>query len=211
MEKVYKRSNLVVSKYIKEQLFPTEIYICDDVLEEEYIDSMKEDILKTSTDEENWQSKPKLHLQPKYKELSNKILNASKLVFKDKSYIYDTFEITDMWSNILKPGENHKPHTHSNNILSGVFYVHSDMAAGIQFFDPRPAAGVLNPQVKGFTKSNATAWELSSTTNRMILFPSWLQHLVPINKSKNNRISIAFNVMLRGIVGQSTDYQSAEF
>ena len=211
MEKVYKRSNLVVSKYVKEQLFPTEVYICDDVLEEEYIDSMKEDILKTSTDKENWQSDPKLHLQPKYKELSNQVLNASKLVFKDKSYIYDTFEITDMWSNILKPGENHKPHTHSNNILSGVYYVHSDKAAGIQFYDPRPAAGVINPQVKGFTKSNATAWELSSTTNRMILFPSWLQHLVPINKSKSNRISIAFNVMLKGIVGQSTDYQSAEF
>ncbi len=211
MEKVYKRSNLVINKYIKEQLFPTEVYICDDVLEEEYIDSMKEDILNTSTDRENWQSSPKLHLQPKYKELSNQVLNASKLVFKDRSYIYDTFEITDMWSNILKPGEAHRPHTHSNNILSGVFYVHSDEAAGIQFYDPRPQAGVAKANVKGFTKSNATAWELSSTTNRMILFPSWLQHLVPINKSKNNRISIAFNVMLRGIVGKSTDFQSAEF
>jgi len=201
----------VINKYIKEQLFPTDVFICDGVLEQEYIDSMKEDILNTSTDRENWQSSPKLHLQPKYKELSNQVLNASKLVFNDKSYIYDTFEITDMWSNILKPGEAHRPHTHSNNILSGVFYVHSDKAAGIQFYDPRPAAGVINPQVKGFTKSNATAWELSSTTNRMILFPSWLQHLVPINKSKNSRISIAFNVMLRGIVGKSTDFQSAEF
>ena len=28
-----------------------------------------------------------------------------------------------MWSNVLKPGETHRPHTHSNNILSGVFYV----------------------------------------------------------------------------------------
>ena len=60
----------MVNKYIKEQLFPTEVYICDGVLEEEYIDSMKEDILKNSTDKENWQSGPKLHLQPKYKELS---------------------------------------------------------------------------------------------------------------------------------------------
>ena len=124
--------------------------------------------------------------------------------------VYERYEITDMWSNILKPGEAHRPHTHSNNILSGVFYVHSDEAAGIQFYDPRPQAGVLNPEVKGFTKANATAWELKSTTNRMIMFPSWLQHLVPINNSDNNRISIAFNVMLRGIVGQSTDYQSSE-
>ena len=197
-------------KYIKEQLFPTEVYICDDVLEVEYIDSMKEDILKTSTDKTNWQSSPKLHLQPKYKALSNKVTEVSKLIFKDINYVYDRFEITDMWSNILKPGEAHRPHTHSNNILSGVFYVHSDEAAGIQFYDPRPQAGVLNPEVKGFTKANATAWELKSTTNRMIMFPSWLQHLVPINNSDNNRISIAFNVMLRGIVGQSTDYQSSE-
>ena len=156
MEKVYKRSNLVVNKYIKEQLFPTEVYICDDVLEEEYIDSMKEDILKTSTDKENWQSDPKLHLQPKYKELSNQVLNASKLVFKDKSYIYDTFEITDMWSNILKTGENHKPHTHSNNILSGVFYVDVPVEnmGNIEFYRDDDSKYYLPPleSYNGFTK-----------------------------------------------------------
>tara|TARA_B100000925_G_scaffold255304_1_gene208586 strand:- start:749 stop:1354 length:606 start_codon:yes stop_codon:yes gene_type:complete len=200
-------------KYIKEQLFPTEVYIADDVLEEEYVDSMKEDILlsQQNKDKDNWQSDPKLHTKKKYKALTDKIIEVSKLVFKDKEYIYDTFQITDMWSNVLKPGEAHRPHTHSNNILSGVYYVESDKAAGIQFYDPRPQAGVINPELKRFTKSNATAWELHSVTNRMILFPSWLQHLVPINRSKNKRISIAFNLMLKGIVGQSTDYQSAEF
>jgi hypothetical protein len=45
----------------------------------------------------------------------------------------------------------------------------------------------------------------------MILFPSWLQHFVPINTSNQDRISIAFNVMLKGTVGSSTDFQSAEF
>ena len=200
-------------KYLKEQLFPTDVYIVDDVLEEEYIDSMKRDIILSNKKEDrtNWQSDPKLHTKPKYKALADKVNEVSTLVFKDKQYVYDKFEITDMWSNILKSGENHRPHTHSNNILSGVYYVESDEAAGIQFYDPRPAAGVINPELKQFTKSNATAWELTSKTNRMILFPAWLQHLVPINRSSTNRISIAFNVMLKGVVGQSTDYQSAEF
>ena len=200
-------------KYIKEQLFPTDVYICDDVLEVEYIDSMREHILLSQKDKDrdNWQSDPKLYNHKKYQALADKIVEISALVFKDKQYVYDTFQITDMWSNVLKPGEAHRPHTHSNNILSGVYYVDSDKAAGIQFYDPRPAAGVINPELTKFTKSNATAWELDSQTNRMILFPSWLQHLVPINKSSNKRISIAFNVMLKGIVGQSTDYQSAEF
>ena len=200
-------------KYLKEQLFPTDVYIFDDVLEVEYIDSMREHILSSQKDKDrdNWQSDPKLYNHKKYKALADKIIEISALVFKDKQYVYDTFQITDMWSNVLKPGEAHRPHTHSNNILSGVYYVDSDKAAGIQFYDPRPAAGVINPELKKFTKSNATAWELDSQTNCMILFPSWLQHLVPINKSSNKRISIAFNVMLKGIVGQSTDYQSAEF
>ena len=200
-------------KYYREQLFPTDVYIADEVLEQEYIDSMKNDILMSNKKEDrtNWQSHPKLHTEPKYKALADKINEVTTLVFKDKKYVYDRFEITDMWSNILKPGETHRPHTHSNNILSGVYYVESDEVAGIQFYDPRPAAGVINPELKEFTRQNATAWELHSTTNRMILFPSWLQHLVPVNRSKNNRISIAFNVMLKGIVGQSTDYQSAEW
>jgi len=45
----------------------------------------------------------------------------------------------------------------------------------------------------------------------MILFPSWLQHYVRINEKKSNRISIAYNIMLKGKVGSSEEYQSAEF
>jgi len=201
-------------KYLKEQLFPTEVYIVDDVLEDEYLDSMKEDILNESKDykDKNFQSRPDIHKSPKYKPLANKVNEITTLVFKDKKYLYERFEITDMWSNILKPNEAHRPHTHSNNILSGVFYVDAPVnAPGIQFYDPRPAAGVLNPKLEAFTKSNATAWELFAKTNTMYLFPAWLQHLVPINHTDSNRISIAFNVMLKGLVGEPTDFQSAEF
>jgi uncharacterized protein (TIGR02466 family) len=198
-------------KYTKAQLFPTDVYVCDGVLEKEYIDSMKEHILQTSTDKENWQSGPKLHLNRKYEALADKVIEVSKLIFDDKSYVYDEYEITGMWANILKPGEAHRLHTHSNNILSGVYYVYSDETTGIEFFDPRPAAGVLAPEVKEFTEINSSSFKLISSTNRMVFFPSWLQHLVPINKSTNDRISIAFNVMLRGQVGNPTHFESAEF
>ena len=45
----------------------------------------------------------------------------------------------------------------------------------------------------------------------MLLFPSWLQHFVPANKSEHRRISISFNLMLRGLVGSKGSLQSAEF
>ena len=196
-----------------ESIFPTDIYLFNDVLEPEYVDSMKEDIINSSKQKErkNWQSDSYIHYLPKYKALSEMIMKGAKYVFEDKKYDYDTFEITNMWSNILKSGENHRPHTHSNNILSGVYYVESDETANINFYDPRPSAGVLVPKISKFDKTNSGLWQFKSTTNSMIMFPSWLQHFVPVNTSNKIRISIAFNVMLKGIVGDPKELQSAEF
>ena len=60
-------------------------------------------------------------------------------------------EITNMWGNILRPQSQrtHAPHTHSNNFLSGVFYLKtSSDTSPIQFFDPRPQSNVLKPRKK---------------------------------------------------------------
>ena len=198
---------------IKEYIFPTVAHVFDNVLEPEHIDSMKEDIIKGSIEKSrgNWQSNPKIHKHPKYKALVEAINVCSKHVLDDNNFVYERFEITDMWSNILKPGEMHRPHTHSNNLISGVFYVESDANANIQFYDPRPQAGVIFPDVKKINDTNSSVYFFPSITNRIVIFPSWLQHYVPTNTSNKDRISIAFNVMIKGIVGSSTDYQSAEF
>ena len=38
-------------------------------------------------------------------------------------YQYQKIEITSMWGNVLKSGDPHPPHTHSNNLWSGVYYI----------------------------------------------------------------------------------------
>ena len=53
--------------------------------------------------------------------------------------------------------------------------------------------------------------EYTSEKDKLIIFPSWLTHFVPTNKTKINRISISFNVMLRGTVGDSNVLQSAVY
>ena len=52
-------------------------------------------------------------------------------------YEYDKIEITNMWANKMQNGDVHPPHTHSNNFLSGVYYLKSNNTAPIQFFDPK--------------------------------------------------------------------------
>ena len=196
-----------------ENIFPTNIQIADNVLEQEYVDSMHKDILFKGKEgrQENWQSHPKLHTEKKYKALYDSVLVNAERYMKTLKWKYKSFIVTDMWANILKPGEMHRPHTHSNNILSGVYYVVADNASGIQFYDPRPQSNVMSPDVEEFDWINSSLWQYNSNTNRMIMFPSWLQHMVPVNTTTSNRISIAFNIMLKGIVGDSNEFQSSEF
>jgi len=206
-------------KLVKDQLFPTPIYCFDNVLEPEYIDSMIEDIKKSSVINKekrnnNWQSEtnPNLHTHPKYKALAVRVLDLSKVYLDGLLLEYDDFYITGMWSNILKEKETHSPHTHSNNLISGVFYLQANgNSPAINFIDPRPQASVLQPQSKKNTKENSTIWFYPAVVNRMILFPSWLQHFVPRNVSGVDRYSIAFNVMLKGQVGRPSNFQSHKF
>jgi len=202
-----------------ERLFPTSIYVYDNVLEPEYIESMTQDIIESSIKnkenrEANWQSatNPKLYKSPKYKALGEAALNLSKKYLNDLNFLFEDLVLTDMWSNILKPGETHPPHTHSNNFVSGVFYLKTKPnSPAIHFIDPRGQTVVLQPQQKEFNKYNSTRYFMPAMVNRMILFPSWLQHYVPVNDSKEDRISIAFNCMLKGLVGEPTNFQSSTF
>jgi len=195
-----------------DKLFSTHIFLIDNVIPEKDILDIRKHIISTyNSDTKNWQSIADLHKMIIYDTLTDKILEYSKNVFDKLELKYDSFKITDMWSNVLKPGETHRPHTHSNNMLSGVYYVDAVETSGIIFTDPRPQAGVIQPDVNKQILDNASVVKYDSATNRMILFPSWLQHYVPVNETNKNRISIAFNIMFKGLVGSSTEYQSAEF
>ena len=190
---------------IIDRIFPTTIMVFDDVLEEEYIKSMGNDILSFKGYDAKWQST----YRPEA--LFNKALELSKKYIDELKYEYEDHYITDMWSNILRTGETHRPHTHSNNLVSGVFYLHcNDESPALTFIDPRPQTTVLQPQQKEYTRENSTTWQVPAKINRMVLFPSWLQHYVPKNNS-HDRISISFNVMLRGQVGRSENFQSNVF
>lgn len=187
---------------IKDEIFPTEIFIVGDVLSKDEIENIKEDIYGYDTRRPNWQSMPDLHTQPTYSNLVKKINESIQSILGDhKHYAFDGFHITGMWATLLKKNEMHQPHTHSNNLFSGVFYVQSDVNSNIQFSDPRPQARVLEPYIHKFTKGNSSSWWYPSLENTMIIFPSWLQHYVPVNPT-TDRISISFNIMLKGKFGE---------
>ena len=86
------------------------------------------------------QPQNELHKIDTFSNLTKTIIGVSKTILEEQEYMGE-IEITNMWGNILRPQSQraHAPHSHSNNFLSGVFYLKtSSNTSPIQFFDPRP-------------------------------------------------------------------------
>ena len=128
-------------------------------------------------------------------------------ILQKLGYKYDKLEMTGMWGNYLRPGQTHPPHTHSNNILSGVYYIETEKGSSpIQFFDPRPVAHHMKP-VNRPNWQNAGMLQFDSEEGTGLIFPSWLQHWVP--PTQTDRVSVSWNILARGTYGSVDEYQYA--
>ena len=120
----------------------------------------------------------------------------SDLPFIDRSY---AFKI-DAWFNINKNGNFNMPHTHPNCHLSGVLWLKIPENSGkIIFISPYEHVGhveIDEMYSDEFKKSNNSFsnYFLNPIEGYLILFPSHLLHYVDINKSNEDRISVAFNI-----------------
>lgn len=184
--------------------FPTVIYefeykSTDKHLMETYINQIRKNH-KYHTDDD-------LHILSYFMNIRNKVLEVSGKYLDDLEYEYESLEITGMWANKLLQGDSHPPHTHSNNILSGVYYLStSNKTSPIQFFDPRVQAHVMKPRNKA-NWNNASMIQFDSIEGRGFVFPSWLQHWVP--PTEDDRISISWNIIVRGDYGEPNTLQNA--
>ena len=157
-----------------------------------------------------WQSAGNLHRLEAFQPLTDCMMAASKGVLDFLKCRYEGFAITNCWTNINPKGESHRIHSHPNNYLSGVYYVRAPEKSGdIVFHDPRPQSIVLLPQVAERTPFNASKHSITPKEGTLLVFHSWFQHLVEANQSDEERISISFNIMLRGNVGYESG--GAEF
>ena len=114
------------------------------------------------------------------------------------------FYITQSWLNITKPGGSHFRHWHPNSIISGVFYVSTVEDDTICFFKDRDLKVMqIESNVNAY---NTHVWGVSVNNNTLVLFPSWLEHSVERNeKATNDRISISFNVFMKGTIGSENN------
>ena len=208
---------------IHHKCFAVDIFQVPDVLDKDIMQSMllkinslfqhrmDTDKQGKTTAHNNWQTEHNLHTIPEFKKLSKFLIKLNTDLIRKKGYNVDSIRISDMWANVLRPGETHPIHTHSNNFLSGVYYLHSDEASSIIFADPVSARDVITPRKHENNTENSGMLVFKSIPNTAYIFPSWLKHYVPVHKGTMNRISISWNIQLVGQVGEHHEFQSAEF
>ena len=114
------------------------------------------------------------------------------------------YYITQSWLSITNPGEWHPHHSHANSIISGVFYISTEEGDILTWIDPNSKEKGHQPsEPKEFNMWNTPEWSFTVNNNQLLLFPSWLSHYVPINKSarSESRMTIAFNTFAKGRFG----------
>lgn len=153
----------------------------------------------------NWQTDPILHKLPQFAEIVQLVERAGRGAVEFLKLKCRDVVVTGCWANVNPPGGRNSSHTHPNNFLSAVYYVSTPESEGrIVFEDPRPQAYVLMPPVAEFTPYNGNNVFFDVKPGRIVVFPAWLTHSVPVNRSAVERVSMAFNLMFPNYVNEAS-------
>ena len=111
--------------------------------------------------------------------------------------------ITQSWLNYTETNQHHHRHQHQNSLVSGVFYINcNEEFDKIKFFKDY-AYKTIQLETKEFNVWNSESWWFPVKTGDVILFPSSLSHMVETKEGNNTRISLAFNVFIKGKIGNN--------
>lgn len=105
-------------------------------------------------------------------------------------------KLGNIWININRYKDSNLSHTHPFSIISGVFYIKALKNSGnLVFINPHPIQNYLKTNdINIFNKFNSQVWSIPPKESILYLFPSWLEHRVSMNFSKEERISVSFNL-----------------
>jgi uncharacterized protein (TIGR02466 family) len=150
-----------------------------------------------------WQTPTDLQTRAEFARLNEIVLAAAHEIVAFLELKPAPLEITGAWANVALPGATHIEHSHPNNFLSFVYYPRVPKGGDvIEFHDPRPQAHVIAPPFKTLNAKIASTASVSIEPGRLVAFPAWLRHSVPVHKGEGERMSIALNVMFAEPIGK---------
>ena len=105
--------------------------------------------------------------------------------------------LDNLWININNYKDFNISHMHPNSCISGVFYIQCLKESGQIVFENsfKDYIGYAwDSKLNTYNQNTSAKWKIVPEENKLLLFPSFLNHYVEPNLSKDKRISISFNV-----------------
>ena len=126
-------------------------------------------------------------------------LDAAVRTSLDSIIIPNPVKMHSFWFNVNEKGNFNTLHHHRGALMSGVFYIETPENCGNISFERMDDSQYYLPEnletTNIFTGSSA---KIAAVEGRLILFPSWLLHLVEPSQTTKPRISMSFNYILDG-------------
>ena len=190
------------------QLFPEPLYFSklERALTKEELKMVDEHKKKTYPNISNTTSNDTHVLENKAlknlkKDLNKKVINYFNEVVCTSNSIIPY--ITQSWINYTETNQFHHKHSHSNSYISGVFYIDAQKEVdSITFYKPNTYE-TIELNVTKYNPFNSTTCLFPVETGNIFLFRSSLIHGVNKKKGTNTRISLSFNVFLKGTIGNN--------
>jgi uncharacterized protein (TIGR02466 family) len=202
----------MIEKFEILKLFPVPLYVSYIEVENNFLKKIEKEEFIRMKSENGFYTKNKYFLnQEIYKDLKNKIYEHLNFFLKEKLSITDhlDFYITTSWINIHKKEDWAQQHSHQNSIISGVYYISVEENSGdIIFYTDtlrKLFSPVINIPFKKTNEFNTDEWIIKPKSGTLIFFPSHLLHGVKKNESNLDRISLAFNVFVKGKLSTGTE------
>jgi len=135
------------------------------------------------------------------KDLHTKIMDYFDKVICTDSLI--TPYITQSWINYTKRDQFHHKHNHPNSLVSGIFYISADKKVDSVIFYKPDTHETIELNVTKYNPFNSTSCKFPVETGNIFLFRSSLTHGVEKKKGNNERLSLSFNIFIKGAVGNN--------
>lgn len=194
-------------------LFPTPVWIQDEcgidlnkLTEFCYFVEKEDPEGRHATNDGGWQSHDFVDSVMKdnpLSEIRQKIYELAYAACDQWGYQYYSLKMTNLWININRKGHSNLMHTHPGCILSGVYYakVPECCAGALSFVRDfreqhlKESWGNAANFSKWDEDMNMDEYDVYPEADKMVLFPSWMPHVVSRSSSDGDRVSLSFNIL----------------
>ena len=156
-------------------------------------------------------SKQNLQEEVAFESFTKTVINCGLEYCNKIGYQPENLYITSMWMNKFSNSQSIGPHTHTNSLLSGVYYLNSTPEqGGTEFYNPiSKMRNTISVTRDGNSPILTDRISSKAEPNKLILWPSYIEHRSEKNITPKPRYTLSFN-MLPTKLGNQEHFNYAE-